>query len=258
MTEEQTVGQVAARFDITIRSLHHYDAIGLLQPSERSYAGYRLYTGDDLQRLQHIVVYRRLGFSLEEVAELLDGGGDVVAHLQRQREAVLTKVADLQGMVAAIDTAMEAQMDNKPVSDAEMREIFGNGFDEEYAVEAEQRWGDTDAWAQSSKRTKGYNKADWEAIKAETDEINARYVALLSVGEPATSEAAMDVAEAARLQIDQRFYTCSREMHAGIAQMYVSDPRFTKTYEDIAPGLAQFVHDAVHANAQRAGGLSAS
>lgn len=252
MTEEQTVGQVAARYGITVRSLHHYDAIGLLRPSERSHAGYRLYTSDDLQRLQHVVVYRRLGFALDEVAALLDEPSDVVAHLKRQRCTVMDRVADLQDMVAAIDLAMEAQMNNRPATDEEKRAIFGNGFDEEYAVEAEQRWGDTDAWAQSAQRTNSYSKADWEQVKIETDEINARFVSLLQRGEPASGDAAMDVAEAARLQIDQRFYSCSHQMHAGIADLYVTDPRFTKTYEDLATGLAIFVRDAIHANAARA------
>ena len=67
-----TVGQVADELGVTVRTLHHYDEIGLLHPSERTPAGYRLYTAEDLERLQNIVVYRRLGFPLEEIGELLD------------------------------------------------------------------------------------------------------------------------------------------------------------------------------------------
>ena len=83
LMEALTVGQVAETFGVTVRTLHHYDEVGLLRPSRRSAAGYRLYTGDDLVRLQHVVVYRRLGFSLEEVALLLDDpDADVAAHLR--------------------------------------------------------------------------------------------------------------------------------------------------------------------------------
>ena len=102
-----TVGQVADLFGVTVRTLHHYDEIGLLTPSERSRAGYRLYTDADLVRLQQIVVYRRLELPLEEIASLLDGGEDAVTHLRRQREAVLTRLDELKELVGAIDRALE-------------------------------------------------------------------------------------------------------------------------------------------------------
>ena len=87
-----TVGQVAEQFDLTVRTLHHYDEIGLLTPSDRSRAGYRLYTAGDLTRLQHVVVYRRLGFALEEVALLLDHPESAEQHLRRQRAAVMSRL----------------------------------------------------------------------------------------------------------------------------------------------------------------------
>src|SRR6476619_7721080 len=90
-----TVGQVAELFGVTVRTLHHYDEIGLLVPSERSGAGYRLYTDGDLARLQQIVVYRRLELSLDEIASLLDGEEDAAAHLRRQRDVVMTRLDEL-------------------------------------------------------------------------------------------------------------------------------------------------------------------
>ena len=81
--------------------------------------------------------------------------------------------------------------------------------------------------------------------------VNAAFVAAMRAGQPATSEAAMDAAEAHRLHIHRRFYDLDHAFHRGLADMYVADPRFTATYEDLAPGLAQYVHDAVHANADR-------
>ena len=102
-----TVGQVAQRLDITVRTLHHYDEIGLVAPSERTHAGYRLYTADDLTRLQHVVVYRRLGFALEEVALLLAHPESVEQHLRRQRAAVMTRLDEMRALVAAIDRALE-------------------------------------------------------------------------------------------------------------------------------------------------------
>ena len=249
-TVERTVGQAAEEFGVTVRTLHHYDEIGLVIPSERSHAGYRLYTDPDLQRLARVVVYRRTGLSLEEIREVLDGG-DAAAALSRQRAAVLTRIDEMRGLVEAIDTMMEAEMSERPATEAELREMFGDGFDESYAQEAEQRWGESDAWHQSRSRTSRYTKADWAQVKAEMDAVNAAFVAALTAGEPATSEAAMDAAEAARLQIHTRFYSLTHEFHRNLADMYVSDERFTRTYEDIHPGLAQYVRDAIHANADR-------
>lgn len=252
MPDLLTVGQVAERFGVTVRTLHHYDEVGLLTASERSYAGYRLYTVSDLERLATIVVYRRLGFGLDEIAELLAGQGDLAEHLHRQRAAVMSRLEELRGLVEAIDHALEAEMGNQPATEQELRQLFGDkGFDESYAQEAEERWGDSDAWRQSQQRTSGYTKADWAAVKVEQDEVNAAFVTALQSGEPASSDAAMDAAEQHRGHIEKWFYQVPYAMHRGLGDMYVADPRFTQTYEDLAPGLAAYVRDAIHANADR-------
>lgn len=250
-----TVGQVADALGVTVRTLHHYDEIGLVRPSERSRAGYRLYTGADLERLQHVVVYRRLGFSLEEIAELLEATeSDLEAHLLRQRAAVIDRLSTMHDLVDAIDRALEKERMGMKITPQEQKELFGGEFaerQEEYAVEAQERWGDTDAWKQSTARTASYTRADWEAIKAEMDDINAAAVAALQSGQPATSEAAMDAAERARQHIERWFYDITSQFHRGLGDMYVADARFTKTYEDLAPGLAAYLRDAIHANADR-------
>ena len=142
-------------------------------------------------------------------------------------------------------------MEQRPATTEELKELFGDGFSEEYQAEAQERWGESDAWKQSSRRTKGYTAADWAEVKAEGDAVNAAFVAALRSGAPATSTEAMDAAEAHRAHIERWFYDLDHGFHRGLADMYLADPRFTKTYEDLAPGLAQYVHDAIHANADR-------
>ncbi len=249
---ELTVGQVAESFGVTVRTLHHYDAEGLVVPSARTHAGYRLYTDADLARLATVVTYRRLGLPLTEVRALLDGEGSAQEHLRRQRDAVVSRLGELEQLVTAIDRALEREMDQQPATTDELKELFGDGFSEEYQTEAQERWGETDAWTQSSRRTKRYTAADWAEVKAEGDAVNAALVAALRSGAPPTSAAAMDAAEAHRAHIERWFYDLDHEFHRGLADMYLADPRFTKTYEDLAPGLAQYVHDAIHANADRA------
>ena len=141
-----TVGQVAEQLGVTVRTLHHYDEIGLLVPSERTPAGYRLYTAEDITRLQHVVVYRRLGFPLEEIALLLDEpSADVSEHLRRQREAVMSRLDEMHDLVTAIDRALEKEMTGNKLTREEQKELFGDGFSDDYADEAEQRWGETEA-----------------------------------------------------------------------------------------------------------------
>jgi DNA-binding transcriptional MerR regulator len=245
-----TVGQVAEQLDLTVRTLHHYDEIGLLTPSERSPAGYRLYTPDDLARLQHVVVYRRLGFTLEEVALLLEHPESVAQHLRRQRAAVMSRLDEMRDLVVAIDRALEREMNNQPATPEDMKELFGEGF-HDGQQEAEQRWGDTDAWKQSQERTKHFTKADWVEVKAETDALHRAFTDAMDSGEPPTSEAAMDAAEMHRQHITSRFYDCSPQFHRNLADLYTSDPRFEASYDEIRPGMSRYVRDAIYANADR-------
>jgi len=249
-----TVGQVAERLDVTVRTLHHYDEIGLVAPSERSRAGYRLYTEQDLTRLQHVVVYRRLGFALDEIALLLQEPESVGQHLRRQRAAVTHRLDELRELVTAIDRALDKEGSGMKLTREEQKELFGEGFSDDYAAEAQERWGETDAWKQSQRRTSQYSKEDWVEVKAEMDTVNAAFVEAKRAGLAPDSTQAMDAAEAHRRHIHDRFYDVSHDFHRGLADMYVADPRFTRTYDDQEPGLAQYVRDAIHANADRHAG----
>jgi hypothetical protein len=120
-----------------------------------------------------------------------------------------------------------------------------------HEVEAEARWGETEAWLESRRRTKRYSPGEWQAIKAEGAANEASFATLLRTGASPTAERAMDLAEAARRHIDRWFYECPPEMHVNLAGLYESDPRFRAHYDDQEPGLARFVAEAIRANALR-------
>ncbi|GAB2986664.1 MerR family transcriptional regulator [Actinotalea caeni] len=247
-----TVGQAAEQTGVTVRTLHHYDEIGLLRPSGRTASGYRLYTAADLERMQQIVVYRRLGFSLEEVAELL-ADSDAVAHLQRQRQTVMARMAELGDLVESIDRALEAEMSGTTLTAAERRELFGESFDEEQR-EAQERWGDTAQWKQSAARTKRYTKEDWERLKAEQRGIFDRIVATFRSGAAPERTEAMDAVEEHRVFIDRWFYDCPREFQVKLGELYVADPRYGEGIAGEAlEGLGNWIRDAIVANAAREG-----
>lgn len=253
ITQTWSVGEVAALAGVTVRTLHHYDRIGLLPASERTAAGYRSYTEADLMRLQRILAYRELGFGLDEITSLLDDpGSDPVDHLRRQHGLVLDRMEHLRQVAAVLEKTMEAHQMGIRLNPDEMFEVFGDHDPTQYAAEVEERWGDTDAYRESTRRTSSYTKEDWLRVKGEQEASGLRLVAALQGGHAPDSEVAMDAAEEARLVIDRNFYPCSHEMHVNLGQMYVADPRFTATYEAMAPGLAQYVCDAIQANAARA------
>jgi len=246
------VGEVAALAGVTVRTLHHYDRIGLLSPSERTPAGYRRYTPSDLDRLHQVLVYRELGFPLEEIATLLDDpAADPLAHLRRQLALLRDRLDRTRAMVAAVEKEMEAHTMGISLTPEERFEVFGEHDPSQYDAEVEQRWGETDAYRESRRRTSSYTKEDWLRIKAEGADVERRFAEALRSGVAADSEQAMDVAEEHRQHISRWFYDCPPEMHAGLGRMYVEDERFTAHYEEIAPGLAQYVSTAVQANAAR-------
>lgn len=243
----KTVGEVAELAGITVRTLHHYDEIGLLSPGGRSEAGYRLYCYDDLARLREILIWRTLGFPLNEIAALLDDPRhDRLAALERQRELIEREVERLGALATAVDAAIAAHVNGTRLEVTTMFE----GFDpSEYEEEARERWGHTEAYRESARRAAGYGAAEWGEIRAEAEAITREMIVLMRGGEPADGQAARALAERHRQHISRWFYPCSPRMHRGLAEMYVADERFTRTYEREAEGLAAYFHDAILANA---------
>ena len=251
VAEPLTVGEVARLAGVTVRTMHHYDAIGLVSPSGRTPSGYRLYDERDLDRLHAVLAYRELGFALDDVAALLDGPGDPLDHLRRQHALVRERINQLSRLLGSLEKTMEAHVSGMRLTPEERFEVFGDHDPDQYADEARERWGDSDAYRTSQRRTGGYGKDDWLRIKAEAESVLDRFVAAQAAGLPPEAPEAMDAARDHREHITRWFYECTPEIHRGLAQMYVEDERFTRHYEERAPGLARYVHDAIMADTQR-------
>lgn len=118
-----------------------------------------------------------------------------------------------------------------------------------YADEAKERWGHTDAYKESADRLKNYTPEDIELAKKAMSEATLEILDAMNAGLPADSPEAMAGAEAHRASITDWWYECGYDIHVNLAAMYVADERFAKNYNDMAPGLAQYVHDAIYANA---------
>lgn len=237
-----TVSKLARAARVSIRTLHHYDQIGLLVPSERSEAGYRLYGDAELVRLQQILFYRALGLELAEIRRILkDPKAQVREVLARQRDVLAEQRRRLDAMIAAI----ESTIDNLNAGATMKPETMFDAFNHEtYANEAQQRWGETPAWKESARRTARYTPQDWARLKQEGHEIYVRLAGLLAQGRPPDDPEVQAAIEAHRAHIERWFYPCSRELHASLGQGYVDDARFTANIDRYGAGLSAFMAEA--------------
>jgi MerR family transcriptional regulator, thiopeptide resistance regulator len=244
-----TVGELSRLTGVTVRALHHYDEIGLVRPSQRSAAGYRLYSDEDVLRLQQVLVLRELGVPLDDIAGALDDATDRAAPLRRHRQALLEKRGQIDQMVTAVDVALRAlEEGTQKMRPEDFKQLFDGFNPEDHEEEARQRWGNTEAYKESTRRAQQYGMPEWEAIKRESEEIYARLRALMEQGAAASDPAVQAAVEDHRRHIARWFYPCSKEAHHGLGEMYIADPRFTATYEKVAPGFARFLRDAIAAS----------
>lgn len=251
-TNALTVGEIARLAGVTVRTLHHYDEIGLVVPAGRTDAGYRTYGRPELERLQEVLFFRELGFSLDEIRQIVDQPDYRREHaLARQRELLEARAEHVFSLIEAVDRAIRAERTGVQMTDEEMLEVFGEFHPARYEEEAKQRWGDTEAYRQSARRVARHTKADWQRLGEEAAAINQQFLDLMAAGTPPEVEVAMDVAELHRAHISQWFYDCTKEIHAGLGAMYIVDRRFTENIDRAAEGLAAYMSAAIAANSAR-------
>ncbi|MER7463185.1 MerR family transcriptional regulator [Streptomyces sp. NPDC097981] len=259
-----SVGQVSAFAEVTVRTLHHYDKAGLLSPSGRSPAGYRLYSDTDLARLQQILFYRELGFPLDEIAAILkDPQANAVEHLRSRQRQLSEEIARLQQLAEAAERAIEVQQTGVSLTPQERFEVFGEiTFDLSYAAQAEVKWAHSEGQHEAMARAAAHTKEDWRQLMGEAAVWRGELLAAFDEGEPSDGRRAMDLAEEHRLHISRWFTSCPPDMHRRIADDFCADPRafaLVVPPSQQRPGLAAYMCRSVHADAARhAGGRTHS
>ena len=234
--------QEAARLTgVTERTLRYYDRIGLLHPSGMTESGYRLYDEDALRRLQQIMFFRELGFPLAQIREIMDSPGyDMNEALRRHRLLLIAERDRLNGLIDLAERTLKGE------NDMSFDAFDRSGIDRQrdaYAEEARRRWGGTDAYAESEKKTAGYGKEQWAAIQQEADEIFAAFATLRGHAPDEPDVQAL----VARWQahITRNYYACTKEILAGLGQMYTADERFMQNIDRAGAGTAQLMSDAI-------------
>lgn len=237
------VGELATRAGVSVRTLRHYDAIGLLAPSETTRAGYRLYDGAAVAKLEQILYFRELGFALDEIRKIMDSPDFNAAQAMKKHRALLAMQRErIDRMIARLDEAM-AGMGEPRMEVFDMREY--EKAKKQYADEAKQRWGNTDAYRESEKRTAGYSKGDWQNVLSGMTQIFDQFAEVRDL--PSDDARVLALVEAWKQYITDHMYTCTDEILAGLGQMYTCDERFKANIDRSGEGTADCMSRAIAA-----------
>ncbi|NCC87510.1 MAG: MerR family transcriptional regulator [Clostridia bacterium] len=236
-----SVGKVSKLTGVSVRTLHYYDEIGLLCPSEISDAGYRFYDDADVEFLQQIMFYRELEFTLEEIAQILSSSNyDKIQALQNQKHLLGLKQKRLKKLINLIDKTLkgESTMSFKEFDMSQMEKAK-----KEFAEEVKEKWGNTSAYAESEQRTKNYGSKEWTKINEKSSKIFLWFAQ--NTDKNSSEPEVLEMVKTWQDYITNNFYKCTNEILFSLADMYVYDERFKNNIDQFGEGTAQFMRDAI-------------
>ena len=244
--KELSIGEVANLFGLTVRTLHHWDEIHLVCPRWRSASNARLYTRQEIERIQHVLTYRAAGFSLDAIKKLLDDTQlDRATHFRRQRELLVHRQEILASMIHALDMLSEEET-HMTLDHIDQR------WGQEFEAEAKQRWGHTEEWAAAARAKEAMTPKQWQSLQVTTDDLERRLAQALNDGIASDSPQAMALAEEQRLVLST-WFPMTHSKHCLVSRGYTEDPRFQQYYERRAQGLSVWLRAAIEANARAHG-----
>ena len=223
---------------VSVRTLHYYDEIGLLKPSSVDrFTGYRYYDESSVLRMQEILFYRELDFSLKSIAEILSSPNyDREKALKEQKKLLTLKKERLERLILSIDNAVKG---------GNVMSAFDNSEFEAYKAETKEKWGNTKAYAEFSEKTKDYSKERFADINTGLEYIFRDFAELMQSGAEPNSSDAQALVKKLQAYITENFYTCTDEILAGLGQMYVADERFKSNIDKYADGNAEYASEAI-------------
>ena len=223
---------------VSVRTLHYYDEIGLLPPAFVDKAtGYRFYNENSLLRMQEILFYRELDFSLKSIEEILSSPYyDKSKALAEQKYLLTLKKERLERLFSAIDGALEGE---------NVMKAFDNSEFEKLKAVAKEKWGNTEAYKEHEARTGNYSRQKWNSLAEGMDTIMAAFASCLKRGETPASAKAQDLVKTLQDHITENYYHCTKEILAGLGQMYVADERFKNNIDRYGSGTAAFICEAI-------------
>lgn len=245
---EYTVQKLAQMAGVSTRTLRYYDEIGILKPARINSSGYRIYGLAEVDRLQQILFYRELGVSLESIKEIVTAPAfDGARALREHREKLLEKRAQLDALISNVEKTIAVTEGRMKMTDKEKFEGFKQKLVEDneakYGKEIREKYSD-EAVSKSNDKVKNMTQEQYEEVTKLANDVLETLYAAFKTGDPA-GELAQKAADLHRQWLCYYWDSYSKEAHAGLAQMYVDDPRFTAYYDEKQPGAAEFLRDAV-------------
>jgi DNA-binding transcriptional MerR regulator len=238
-----TINQLAKLAGVSVRTLHHYDAIGLLKPAHLLKNGYRQYEEPELLQLQQILFFRELEFPLDDIKRMMASPTyNAIAALREHKAMLKLKQKRFEHLIKSIDQTIKTMTNQEQIKVDELYDPWKDDDVKQYQAEVKDRWGNTDAYKQSQERIRKLTKAQMDQLKADGKKHMQALADAMPKGISHPDVQALIKQSHAGVNF---FYDCSLEMFRNLGKMYVEDPRFTATYDAYAPGLAQFVHEAI-------------
>jgi len=227
---------------VSVRTLHYYDEIGLLAPAiVDEYTGYRFYDAKSLERMQEILFYRELDFSLKNICKILSSPDyDRQKAMKEQKKLLILKKERLERIISALEQAQEGEQIMKAFDNSEFETAR-----EQYETEAKERWGKTKAYKEHEQKTKDYSKDKWNDVNAGLNNILSEFAQCMKDGNSPESSEAQALVKKLQNHITDHYYTCTSQILAGLGQMYVADERFKNNIDKHAQGNAEFVSKAI-------------
>ncbi|MBQ8083379.1 MAG: MerR family transcriptional regulator [Clostridia bacterium] len=240
-----TVKQVSELTGVSVRTLQYYDDIGLLSPSERTEAGYRLYEEEQLATLQEILLFRELEFPLKDIKAILDSPAhDKEKALQQQVELLTMKKERLERLIRLAEE-LQAERHTERSHTMDFKAFDKSKLDE-YAKRAREQYSDTDAYKEYEIKSAGRTSEDEQAFAQEFMAIFAKFGALQSGNTAPGSEEAQALVKELQDYITEHFYHCTPEILSGLGKMYAADGEFKENIDAAGgPGTAEFVSQAI-------------
>ena len=238
-----TIKQLADIANISVRTLHHYDQVGLLSPNRDEHNQYRIYKEEELLKLQQILFFRELDFSIKDIHRIISNDNfDIIQAMKGHKKMILLKRKRLDNLVKTIDKTINKINNENNMKDEELYKSFSIEEMEKFAQEAKDRWGHTSFYKESEKKLQGITKTQMNDIKKKGDEILRKAALLMdrNVGDKAVQDII-----ACHYKHLLNFYTPNPKMYKGLAEMYLGDTRFKEYFEKYQKGFAQFMHDAM-------------
>ena len=228
---------------VSVRTLHYYDEIGLLKPfAVDEQNGYRFYDERCLERMQEILFYRELDFPLKDIQVILSAPDyDKQTALKEQKHLLTLKKERIERLITALDGAMKGE-------DLSMNVFDNSQFEaqrEQYAKEAKKKWGATAAYKESEEKTKGYSKEKWREVTDGMNALMAEFAECKANGFAPDSKEAQTLVKKWQDYITENYYTCTKKILAGLAEMYVADERFRANIDSYGEGTAKFICEAI-------------